>query len=173
MTTTDAAQKDDDDDELSDNAATSSETAVKSECHIGPSSSELNRAIRVLLTAALLLAVLHWLHPLIQAYIASSPSPSSIGPPYIFDHLAQYSPYRNLAEYESPPSHCAVDKVVILQRHGARFPTNGVQSHMRRLVDRLHAAQRKAGCPHNPFSFLDAYRFTLGAEDLVPLGENE
>lgn len=98
----------------------------------------------------------------------------SLGPDYIFHHLAQHGPYRPIAQYRPPPTSCTTDKVIILQRHAARFPTIGALRAMHRLVDRLKAASVNDSHPDaHKFAFLSDMQLTLGEESLVPYGHKE
>lgn len=98
-------------------------------------------------------------------------SPRLADRPDIFHHLGQYSPYFPVAPYHPPPSHCSIDQVSILQRHGARWPTSGAARAIHQTLDKIH---RGSALPvDSRLHFLKHYRYELGEEDLVPLGLRE
>lgn len=100
-----------------------------------------------------------------------STTPTDHLPARIFQHLGQYSPYFPVAAYVQPPSHCHIDQVSILQRHGARYPTSGAAKAIRQTLRKL---QRQSAIGDDPqLAFLKSYKYDLGEEELVPLGLHE
>ena len=55
-----------------------------------------------------------------------------------------------------------------LQRHGARYPTDGPSGNIQDAVKKLQDAGPYTG--NATFGFIDAYTYTLGLDDLVPYG---
>ncbi|KIY65057.1 acid phosphatase [Cylindrobasidium torrendii FP15055 ss-10] len=79
---------------------------------------------------------------------------------------AQYSPFRSLEAYEVP-SGCSVTQVNHIERHGARFPTDGATKRIRSAVDKLVAAGTYT---NETLSFLSDYTYDLGVSHLLPFG---
>ena len=105
---------------------------------------------------------------------ARDPSAPPDFPPATFHHLAQYSPYFALeSAYVAPPARCTVDQVSILQRHGSRYPTSAAARVIQHTVDKLKRAAFGKGCCSPKLQFLRDWQYTLGEEDLVPLGIRE
>ena len=122
-------------------------------------------------TVVLLLLILAWRYlPLIRE-LQRQPDPDL--PPSIFRHLGQYSPYFAAAEYVSPPSHCSIHQVSILQRHGSRWPTRGAGKVIQQTLDKFRTVDFNQPYIHKDVYFLSDYHYTLGEEDLVPLGLQE
>ncbi|THH02813.1 hypothetical protein EW145_g6696 [Phellinidium pouzarii] len=80
---------------------------------------------------------------------------------------AQYAPYFPVEDYRSPPSHCSITQVNILQRHGARFPTTSAGAMIQSSVAKLQAA---SSFKDPQLRFLKDYTYNLGVNDLVSFG---
>ncbi|KAI0722495.1 phytase [Earliella scabrosa] len=78
-----------------------------------------------------------------------------------------YSPYFAAEQYLPPPKGCKVDQVHILERHGARFPTDGASDRIMQGITKLQSVEAYT----DPMlAFLDDYTYDLGVATLVPLG---
>lgn len=55
-----------------------------------------------------------------------------------------------------------------LQRHGARYPTDGPSGNIQDAVKKLQDAGPYKG--NATYGFIDSYTYTLGLDDLVPFG---
>ncbi|KAF5321068.1 hypothetical protein D9619_000136 [Psilocybe cf. subviscida] len=77
-----------------------------------------------------------------------------------------YTPWHPVEKYPSPPPHCKLEQVNILQRHGARYPTSGATTRFKAVVAKLASA-----ASFDPeLAFLAKYKYTLGKDDLIPFG---
>lgn len=97
--------------------------------------------------------------------------------PDISHYWGQYSPY-----FAVPPGHgsnhidnalpqgCTLTFVQILSRHGARDPTSSKTALYAALVDKIHANATSYG---PGFEFVEAYEYTLGADQLTAFGQQE
>lgn len=90
-------------------------------------------------------------------------------------YWGQYSPFFSLSEQSeintAVPPKCNITFVQVLARHGARYPTAHKSEIYASLVDRI---QRTAtDYKTDIYAFLKEYRYTLGADDLTSLGEDE
>ncbi|PPQ78901.1 hypothetical protein CVT26_011710, partial [Gymnopilus dilepis] len=88
-------------------------------------------------------------------------------PPEIQHSWAAYTPYFPVEPYPSPPSHCTITQVDILQRHGARFPTSGATTQIKAALEKLQSATIFLD---PKLSFLRNYTYALGTNDLIPFG---
>jgi hypothetical protein len=68
------------------------------------------------------------------------------------------------------PADCELTFVQILSRHGARAPTPGRALLYASLIDRIHNVVTDYG---PGYGFLKTYNYTLGADDLTPMGEQQ
>ncbi|KAK0207139.1 phytase [Desarmillaria ectypa] len=82
------------------------------------------------------------------------------------ENWAQYSPFVSLAEYQVP-SNCMVTQINLLERHGARYPTNGSAARIISAIDKLTAV---GVFTNERMQFLANYTYDLGVADLVPFG---
>ncbi|KAI0774716.1 phytase [Trametes elegans] len=81
-----------------------------------------------------------------------------------------YSPYFAAEIYQAPPDSCKINQVNIVQRHGARFPTDGAAKRIQTAVDKLKAAEEYT----DPLlAFVKNYTYSLGVADLVALGATQ
>ncbi|KAH0600570.1 hypothetical protein MHUMG1_01568 [Metarhizium humberi] len=88
-------------------------------------------------------------------------------------HWGQYSPYFSAHKGSIKPdipSGCEVTFASILSRHGSRNPTAGKSKAYKDLVERIQKDVKDYG---KGFEFLKDYKYTLGSDDLTPLGEQE
>ncbi|KAM0746334.1 phosphoglycerate mutase-like protein [Meredithblackwellia eburnea MCA 4105] len=90
-------------------------------------------------------------------------------PDYIAQNLGPYSPYYAAGTYPAPPVGCSIDQVNILQRHGARFPTANAGKKIKASIAKLKTATSF----DSSLTFVPSYTFTLGADNLNPLGAQE
>ena len=68
------------------------------------------------------------------------------------------------------PKDCTLTFAQVLSRHGARAPTSSRAAYYSNLIDRIHAN----AIYYSPsLSFLATYNYTLGADDLTPIGEQQ
>ncbi|KIJ69717.1 hypothetical protein HYDPIDRAFT_77157 [Hydnomerulius pinastri MD-312] len=111
---------------------------------------------------------------LIASYLASNFVTANITTPSLgfnqsLEQLwALYSPYYPVAEYSPPPVGCTVAQVrLLLQRHGARYPTTGAGSSIQATVAKLQSVQNYAD---SSLDFLKNFTYMLGTEILVPFG---
>lgn len=84
----------------------------------------------------------------------------------------QYSPYFAVPSEVSPvvPAGCSVNFVQVLSRHGARNPTLGKSVLYGALIARIHQSVKEYG---EGFAFVKDYNYTLGADQLTALGQQE
>src|SRR5690349_16334173 len=84
----------------------------------------------------------------------------------------QYSPYFSVPSEIDPsiPKGCEVTFAQVLSRHGARAPTLGKALYYASVIDRIH----KRAIYYSPaVSFLKTYNYTLGADQLTPMGQQQ
>ncbi|CCL99752.1 uncharacterized protein FIBRA_01774 [Fibroporia radiculosa] len=81
-----------------------------------------------------------------------------------------YAPYYPVGEYVPPPLECKINQVNILQRHGARYPALLDVPVYRNAVEKLTSAKKFKGANMH---FLKDYKYTLGEDDLLPLGASQ
>ncbi|KAG7087385.1 hypothetical protein E1B28_013357 [Marasmius oreades] len=84
---------------------------------------------------------------------------------------AQYSPFFPVAQYIPPPAGCEVTQAIILERHGARFPTAGAAVGIVSAIDKLQRV--KVAFRDPKLDFLKTYKYDLGTDDLVPSGAQQ
>lgn len=84
----------------------------------------------------------------------------------------QYSPYFDVPSNISShiPDKCEYTFAQLLSRHGARFPTAFKSLSYQLLIDRLQA---RVQAFNGPYSFLEGYKYGLGADSLTEYGEQE
>ncbi|KAI0833306.1 phosphoglycerate mutase-like protein [Trametes gibbosa] len=92
-------------------------------------------------------------------------------------HLGNLGPYKKgpvpHGIEETLPDGCEVEQVMLMHRHGARFPLPSELAFITDLVDRLanaSAAIKKARLPDCLAFLKDGYNSTLGHDDLTPPG---
>ncbi|SNX86142.1 related to 3-phytase A precursor [Melanopsichium pennsylvanicum] len=103
----------------------------------------------------------------------------------IFQHLGNESPYFSspiFADFQKDnavlPEQCTVKQVHILHRHGARYPTSSVTEgapyfgQVIANVSKLNNPNSKFSAS-GPLSFLNDWKYELGAEILNPIGNQE
>ncbi|KLO05907.1 phosphoglycerate mutase-like protein [Schizopora paradoxa] len=96
------------------------------------------------------------------------PTTPTLGVPEDVQHnWAQYSPYHPEGVYLTPPDGCVIDQVNILQRHGARYPTEGAGINIKHAVQKLQNADEFRD---ERLNFLKHYSYDLGYEGLVHFG---
>lgn len=100
-----------------------------------------------------------------------------------------YSPYFASGTYALPPVGCSVNQVNIvrlfgfghdevsrlntqhqIQRHGARYPTDGAAAEMLAALKKLQSVKEYKS---RDLDFLKSYSFDLGEDDMVPLGASQ
>ncbi|KAI4870060.1 phosphoglycerate mutase-like protein [Hypoxylon rubiginosum] len=84
----------------------------------------------------------------------------------------QYSSSFTVPSKISPsvPEGCEVTFAQLLARHGARDPTEHKSSAYAAVVDRIHDNVTQYG---KDFKFIKDYKYTLGADQLTPFGEQQ
>ena len=92
--------------------------------------------------------------------------------PEISHYWGQYSPYFSVPSDipNSVPSTCEITFVQVLSRHGARDPTHSKTVLYSDLIDNLHASVSSFT---GKYAFLKDYQYTLGADQLTPLGQKQ
>lgn len=94
--------------------------------------------------------------------------------PAISHHWGQYSPYFSLPQASAPsntlPAGCTLTFVQALNRHGARDPTASKTALYNATIQRIQAAATAYG---PGYEFLQAYEYTLGADQLTTFGQQE
>ena len=90
---------------------------------------------------------------LVAGYVSNKPGSNARYPmnaPYqqsfqdgysILKHVGGYGPYANRASYgigRDPPDGCVVDQVLMLRRHGERFPLVAQGEGMIKVLDKLY-----------------------------------
>ncbi|KDQ13675.1 hypothetical protein BOTBODRAFT_175389 [Botryobasidium botryosum FD-172 SS1] len=91
-------------------------------------------------------------------------------PPSIARNLGPYAPYFNATTYVPPPSSCVVTQVNILERHGARYPTQGTSDDAQATISKIKKIGVKVD---SPLAFIASYEWDLGVEDLLNFGAQE
>ncbi|KAK4142409.1 histidine phosphatase superfamily [Dichotomopilus funicola] len=84
----------------------------------------------------------------------------------------QYSPYFSVPSEIDPgaPEGCDITFAQVLSRHGARAPTLGKAIHYAALIDKIH----NGAIYYSPgFDFLRIYNYTLGADQLTQMGQQQ
>lgn len=116
--------------------------------------------------------LLRFLHSISSAVECDTPRAGFQCKPSISHKWGQYSPFFNVPGLISPeiPSGCEVTFAQLLSRHGARDPTlfktliyNETISKIQSTVDEFKGK----------YAFLANYTYTLGADQLTSLGEQE
>lgn len=112
--------------------------------------------------------------PLVAGYASNKPGTNGRYPmnaPYqqsfqdgysILKHVGGYGPYANRASYgigRDPPEGCAVDQVLMLRRHGERFPLVAQGEAMTKVLDKIH--QSNSGAWTNDLQFLNRWEFFI------------
>ena len=89
--------------------------------------------------------------------------------PEVSHYWGQYSPYFSVPSDipDSVPSPCEITSVQVLSRHGARDPTRSKTVLYSSLIKNLHASVTSFT---GKYDFLKDYQYTLGADQLTPLG---
>ncbi|KAI0395854.1 histidine phosphatase superfamily [Xylariaceae sp. FL0594] len=92
--------------------------------------------------------------------------------PAISHSWGQYSPYYSVPSDISSdiPDGCEVTFAQILSRHGARDPTKGKSLSYAALFDRIHSEVTEY---EKGYDFISNYKYSLGADQLTVLGEQE
>lgn len=94
--------------------------------------------------------------------------------PELSHFWGQYSPYFSLGHVSeiSPdiPAGCDITFVQVLSRHGARYPTD---TKTEIYADLISEIQSNATAYRGVYSFLEAFEYALGAEDLTTFGETQ
>lgn len=87
-------------------------------------------------------------------------------------YWGQYSPYFTVPSQISAevPEHCEITFAQVLSRHGARDPTAGKTLRYRQTIEHIQSTSRRFP---GKYHFLKNYRYTLGADQLTPFGEEE
>ncbi|KAJ4294823.1 hypothetical protein N0V88_005057 [Collariella sp. IMI 366227] len=84
----------------------------------------------------------------------------------------QYSPYFSVSSdiNAGAPKGCKLTFAQVLSRHGARAPTLGRAVYYAALIERIHEVVKI----YNPgYDFLKTYNYTLGADQLTLLGQQQ
>ncbi|KAL2148517.1 hypothetical protein VTH82DRAFT_2071 [Thermothelomyces myriococcoides] len=84
----------------------------------------------------------------------------------------QYSPYFSVpSEVDaSIPDGCELTFAQVLSRHGARAPTLKRAAQYAELIDRIHNSTVSYG---PGYEFLETYNYSLGADELTKMGQQE
>ncbi|KAK3307546.1 histidine phosphatase superfamily [Chaetomium strumarium] len=84
----------------------------------------------------------------------------------------QYSPYFTVpSEIDaSIPKSCELTMVQVLSRHGARAPTQHRADFYASVIDRIHDSVTSYG---PGYEFLKTYQYTLGADQLTRMGQQQ
>ncbi|KAK1767542.1 histidine phosphatase superfamily [Phialemonium atrogriseum] len=80
----------------------------------------------------------------------------------ILKHLGGYGPYVNRAAYgigRDPPEGCAVDQVMMLRRHGERYPLVGDSENMLKTLEKLYGS--KVSSWRDDLEFLNRWQFFI------------
>lgn len=80
----------------------------------------------------------------------------------ILKHLGGYGPYVNRAAYgigRDPPEGCAVDQVMMLRRHGERYPLVGDSENMLKTLEKLYGS--KVSSWSDDLEFLNRWQFFI------------
>ncbi|KAK1573286.1 histidine acid phosphatase, partial [Colletotrichum navitas] len=103
-----------------------------------------------------------------------SGQPSHSRPRNIQQLWGPYSPFFSEPEPSEisaaiPPG-CEITFAQVLSRHGARDPIRVMAEKFAELVHRIHTSVTRYG---RGYEFIKTYKYTLGTEQLTPLGERE
>ncbi|KAL2263771.1 hypothetical protein VTK26DRAFT_5178 [Humicola hyalothermophila] len=92
--------------------------------------------------------------------------------PEISHSWGQYSPYFSVPSEidDSIPEGCEPTLVQILSRHGARAPTFNRAVEYIDVIQRIQGSVTEYG---SGYEFLKTYNYTLGADQLTPMGEQQ
>lgn len=98
--------------------------------------------------------------------------------PEISHHWGQYSPYFSVPYDDKDPNRidnalpqgCNLTFAQVLSRHGARDPTASKTTKYAALVDAIHARATSYG---PGYEFIEAFEYTLGADQLTVFGQQE
>lgn len=82
----------------------------------------------------------------------------------------QYSPYFATTPYQSPPDDCEISQVNVIERHGARYPTNGATE---RILEALAQFDNVTEFTDAKAAFLANYSYDLGVSTLIRAGAEE
>ncbi|KAJ5183770.1 3-phytase A [Penicillium capsulatum] len=87
---------------------------------------------------------------------------------------AQYAPFFSTEHQDNGlpndiPEGCQVDFVQMISRHGARYPTKGKGERYRELLNKIQTQAKLTGSA----APLKDHKYKLGADSLVPFGEQE
>ncbi|GAA5913197.1 hypothetical protein JCM5296_005229 [Sporobolomyces johnsonii] len=104
-----------------------------------------------------------------EAYVLQPRASHNALPAYISDNLGPYTPWYAVGTYETVPDGCELTQAHILMRHGARFPTSNADKRMKTAITKV----KNATSLTSDLEFARAYTFTLGTDDLTPLGARE
>ncbi|KAH7107819.1 phytase [Auriculariales sp. MPI-PUGE-AT-0066] len=85
------------------------------------------------------------------------------------DSWGAYSPYQPQAQY-SVPAGCQVKMANVIQRHGARYPTEGATERIQKGIASMQAVPAWS---EPLFEFIPAYRYHMGINDQVPFGARQ
>lgn len=80
----------------------------------------------------------------------------------LLKHTGSYGPYSNRASYgigRDPPTGCAVDQVMMLRRHGERFPQASAGKAMMDVVQQMYKNKTGGGAWTDDLEFLNRWQF--------------
>ncbi|KAK5660488.1 hypothetical protein OQA88_13036 [Cercophora sp. LCS_1] len=104
--------------------------------------------------------------------ICDTPQHGYLCAPNISHVWGQYSPYFSVPSELDPsvPPSCTLTFAHVLSRHGARDPTLFKTIAYRGLITKIHLRTRSYG---PGFEFLKNFKYTLGADQLTPFGQQQ
>ncbi|TFY79022.1 hypothetical protein EWM64_g4994 [Hericium alpestre] len=88
-------------------------------------------------------------------------------PKSLMRRWGQYAPWIPAQAYKALPEGCVVSQVNLLQRHGARYPTEGSGKLYKAAVDKLIAVDKYKA---EELEFLNKFKYDMGTDDLLPFG---
>ena len=80
---------------------------------------------------------------------------------------AQYSPWRAVEAYRAPPEGCVITQVNLLERHGARYPTDDAEVDIKAALEKMQAM---GAYSDEKFGFIHDFVYDLGTEELISFG---
>lgn len=132
----------------------------------------------VAIETAPVVAVVDSIFPLVKPEPLGGPTKDDGKPFNILQNVGQLSPWQSVDTFGLPkasaktPNGCSLKQVHLLHRHGARYPT--ADSSVSNFAAKIHTTASTPGfTASGPASFLNTWKYKLGAEILTPFGRSQ